>query len=79
MPTIAKNEGRQLETEVHDVTSSTVYTQPWWRGFESTCLPSSGENVNGCVSGGVTKERGTNVAPPTGTNCESFRVDANFV
>ncbi|XP_027106866.2 nuclear transcription factor Y subunit A-1-like isoform X1 [Coffea arabica] len=68
MPTIARNEGRQLETEVHNITSSRVYTQPWWRGYESTCLPSPGESVNGSVSESVTKERDTSVAPPSESN-----------
>lgn len=65
MPTIAKSEGRQLQTEVHHISLSSVYP-PWWRGFESTCLPSPGKSVNCSVSEGVTKERDTSVAPHSG-------------
>lgn len=50
MPTLAKNEGRHLDTGMLNISSSSVYTQPWWRGFESNSVPSSHETLNGSVT-----------------------------
>ncbi|KAI5681110.1 hypothetical protein M9H77_02337 [Catharanthus roseus] len=58
MPTLAKNEGRQLETGVRNISTSSVYAQPWWRGFESNCVPSPGEALNGSVTPGDAPSQG---------------------
>lgn len=50
MPTLAKNEGRHIDTGMQNISSSSVYAQPWWRAVESNSVPSSHETLNGCVT-----------------------------
>ncbi|KAL2511640.1 Nuclear transcription factor Y subunit A-9 [Abeliophyllum distichum] len=76
MPTLAKNDDRRLETGVWDISSSTPYVQPWWRGFGNNNMPSSGEQADGSISSGTFLSQGngdgaskgneTNVAPQSG-------------
>lgn len=74
MPTIAKTDGRRVESGVHNIPPSSVYSQPWWRGGESNSLSSPEESGNGSPGSiqpqgngeGVTKEKGMSVAPNCG-------------
>ncbi|CAI9781673.1 unnamed protein product [Fraxinus pennsylvanica] len=65
MLTLAKNDDRNLETPVCNISSSTPYMQPWWRVFGNSSMPSSGEQANG---DGASKGNKTNLALQSGLN-----------
>ncbi|CAA3029889.1 nuclear transcription factor Y subunit A-1-like isoform X1 [Olea europaea subsp. europaea] len=78
MPTLVKVDDRRQETGAWNISSSTPYTQPWWRGFGNSNMPSSREQADGSTSSGTFVSQGngdddskgneTNVAPHSGLN-----------
>ncbi|XP_059311571.1 nuclear transcription factor Y subunit A-1-like isoform X2 [Lycium barbarum] len=60
MPTIAKHDGRQLETGLRITSQSTTQMQPWWQGYGDNTTPLT--NQNGVAQGnaeGGNKEKET--------------------
>ncbi|KAG5627475.1 hypothetical protein H5410_012693 [Solanum commersonii] len=45
MPTIAKHDGRQLETGLQITSQSTTQMQPWWQGYGDNTMPLANENA----------------------------------
>lgn len=45
MPTIAKHDGRQLETGLRITSLSTTQMQPWWHGYGDNTMPLASENA----------------------------------
>lgn len=45
MPTIAKHDGRQLETGLRITSQSTTQMQPWWQGYGDNTMPLASENA----------------------------------
>ncbi|XP_055817863.1 nuclear transcription factor Y subunit A-7-like isoform X1 [Solanum dulcamara] len=45
MPTIAKHDGRQLETGLRITSQSTTQMQPWWQGYGDNTMPLPSENA----------------------------------
>ncbi|KAK2992342.1 hypothetical protein RJ640_015430 [Escallonia rubra] len=53
MPTRSRIGDRNLETGSQSTFRSTVHSQPWWYGVESSAMPSSVGHINGSVTMGV--------------------------
>lgn len=53
MPKKSKDEDRKQENEAHIISTSTVYSQPWWRGNGNNVMPSPMEHINSAATMGV--------------------------
>lgn len=78
MPTLAKSDGRPLETGVRSISSPSSYPRPWWRSFTTNSMPSTEEPVNIPRSSGNiqlhssneddSQEKETNAVPQSGSS-----------
>lgn len=69
MPTIAKHDGRQLETGLQITSQSTTQMQPWWQGFGDNTMPFASENAvaQGKSVGGIEEKEAKALAMESGT------------
>ncbi|PIN27168.1 hypothetical protein CDL12_00084 [Handroanthus impetiginosus] len=62
MPTIAKSNGRQLETGLRSIQTSTPYSQPWWQGLGNNDMASSGRQGDGSMTPATLQPQAANEA-----------------
>lgn len=61
MPTIAKHDGRQLQTALRTTSQPAIQMQSWWQGYGDNTMPLASENTiaQGNAEGG-NEEKETN-------------------
>lgn len=89
MPKKSKDEDRKQENEAHIISTSTVYSQPWWRGNGNNVMPSPMEHINSAATMGVIpsqangdggdKESHAAAAQQSGNHCLFFVIIVPFV
>ncbi|KAK4379690.1 hypothetical protein RND71_001552 [Anisodus tanguticus] len=70
MPTIAKHDGRQLETGLRITSLSTTQMQPWWQGYGDNTMPLASENAvaQGNAEGGNEEKETNALAKESGSD-----------
>lgn len=79
MPTIAKHDGRQLETGLRITSLSTTQMQPWWQGYGGNTMPLARENAvaQGISEGGNEEKEPKALAVESGSDGNNEQYNQN--